>query len=114
MESRFDIDSLDSEDPFEVDAANLPHLYKHSFTQDGRPLRLGVEDLLDYFMLGDVLYFPAQRLPAHWIMTFEVEGVVVAVPLMPPRSHNPEKCRPIGLYPAPAELRAAYYRERRK
>ena len=111
MDSRIDIDLLDPEDPFEIDATNLPHLYKHSFTQDGRALRLGVDEMLDYFGLGAVLYFPAERLPAHWIMTFEVEGVVVAVPLAPPRSHNPEKCRPIGIYPAPADLRADYYRE---
>ncbi|MGH7609620.1 MAG: hypothetical protein ACREOD_06770 [Candidatus Dormibacteria bacterium] len=48
------------------------------------------------------------------VADLEVEGVVVAVPLMPPRSHNPEKCRPIGIYPAPAPLRADYYRERSK
>ena len=110
---RFDLDSLDTEDPFEIDSDNWSHLYKHMLVGRQRPLRIGVEELRDYYAFGAVLYFPADP-PADWLMTFDAEGTVVVVPLASPRCNDPLKCRPIGIYPAPRPLRDAYYRERER
>lgn len=90
---------------------NRPHLYKHTFSRpEGVPIRIELADLLDLWAGGAVLLYPADldKGPAHWLMVGEVDGVVVTVPLAPPRSHNPAKCRPIGIYPASATEREAY------
>jgi hypothetical protein len=103
---RFDLSRLDPDDPFEVDADNWPHLYKHSFERPrgGRPVRIELPDILDLYVWNGVLYYPADMDAgdAHWLLVCEVEGIVVTVPLAPPRSGDPTKCRPIGLYPAAA------------
>jgi hypothetical protein len=53
MRSRFDIDLLDPDNPFEIDDGNRPHLYKHLPVADGRHVSVGVEDILDVYLYGD-------------------------------------------------------------
>jgi hypothetical protein len=94
---RFDYELLDEEDPFEVDA-QLAHLYKHS--------GLGPEDAYEVWA-DNPRFYPATYLPAHWMLIGEVPGnQVLAVPLCP--GNTPEKCRPIGVYSAPAWLDRQY------
>lgn len=47
---------------------------------------------------------------AHWLMAGEAAGRVLVVPLAPPASGVPTKCRPIGCYEAATHL-ATRYRE---
>ncbi len=101
MAERLDLDLLDDEDPFEVDA-QVAHLFKHP--------RLGLEDIEDVWR-SDPLFYPAKP-PAHGLMVAEVGGVVLVVPLAPADSGDPAKCRPIGCYPAANHL-ATRYREDR-
>ena len=42
--------------------------------------------------------------PADWRMVGEATGTALTVPLVPPRSGLANKCRPIGLYQASAEI----------
>jgi len=114
MPGRFDVDLLDPEDPFELDADNWPHLYKHSFVRpDGRALRIELPDIIDLLASGACLFYPADLAigQAHWLLLGEIEGLVLTVPLAPPRSGDPTKCRPIGLYEASKAEQDAYRRD---
>ncbi len=97
----FDLDLLDGEDPFEIDD-QAAHLFKHPY--------LGLTDVRDVWA-NDPLFYPAKP-PAHWLMVTEIAGTVLMVPLAPPRSGDPRKCRPIGCYEAAPHL-ARRYREDR-
>jgi hypothetical protein len=97
----FDVDLLDDQDPFEIDD-QAAHLFKHP--------RLGVEDIYEVWQC-DPLFYPAKP-PAHWLMVAEVAGVVLVVPLAPPDSEHPNKCRPIGCYVAAAHLVTRYREDR--
>jgi hypothetical protein len=101
-----DLDSLDEEDPFEVDEVNRPHFFKHE--------HYGYEDLLDVFA-SDPLFFPAHPdLDADWLMVGEPPGEPpLVVPLAPPISQNPRKARPIGIYIASGALLEQYNSFRR-
>jgi hypothetical protein len=108
---RFDLSSLNEDDPFEVDSANRPHLYKHAFTRpDGRPVQIELPDILDLYAWGAVLFYPAdlREGDAEWLLVTAIEGVIVTVPLAPARSGDPSKCRPIGLYAASASEQDRY------
>jgi hypothetical protein len=107
---RFDIDALDSDDPFEVDESNGPHLAKHLFTDDGRPVVVTINDVRDHCAGGAAQIYEAdpKRGPAHWLMVCRIESVVVTVPLVPSNSGDPTKCRPIGLFETTGDDRAAY------
>ena len=97
----FDLDLLDEEDPFEIDA-QAAHLFKHP--------RLGIEDIREVWA-SDPMFYPAKP-PAHWLMAAEVDGIVLMVPLAPSRDGNPRRCRPIGCYPASKHLADQYRRDR--
>ncbi len=97
----FDIDPLDEEDPFEI-TRQAPHLFKHD--------ALGIDDVYEVWR-SDPLFYPAKP-PAHWLMVAEVSGTVLVVPLAPPDSGDPRKCRPIGCYVAAAHLAARYLEDR--
>lgn len=101
MAERFDFDLLDDEDPFEIDE-QAAHLFKH--------VGLGLDDIHDVWR-SEPLFYPAKP-PAHWLMVSEVGGWVLVVPLAPPGSGDPTKCRPIGCYAAAGHL-ATRYREDR-
>jgi hypothetical protein len=109
---RFNLDALDPEDPFEIDAGNQPHLYKHLPTDDtGRSVSVGVSDLLDIYLFGDASYYYANETgPADWMMFGQVPGLVLSVPLAPPNSGDTSKCRPIGIYKPAREDRLRYLR----
>jgi hypothetical protein len=98
-DDRFDLDLLDDEDPFEIDA-QAAHLFKHP--------RLGIEDIRDVWA-ADPMFYPAKP-PAHWPMVAEVEGTVLMVPLA--RDGNRKRCRPIGCYPASKHLADRYRSDR--
>lgn len=74
----FNLDLLDDEDPFEIDA-QAAHLFKHP--------RLGIEDVRDVWA-SDPMFYPAKP-PAHWLMVAEVDGTVLMVPLAPARDWCP-------------------------
>jgi len=97
----FDLDRLDDDDPFDVDA-QVAHLFKHP--------HLGLADVRDAWASAP-LFYPA-RPPAHWLMVASVSGRVLVVPLAPARSGDPSRCRPIGCYVA-AEHLARRFREDR-
>ena len=61
-----------------------------------------------------MLFYPAdlEKGDAHWLLVGEVEGIVMTVPLAPPRSGDPTKCRPIGLYRAAAMEEDRYRQDR--
>lgn len=114
MIERFDLDLLDPDDPFEVDAINRPHLYKHTFVRpDGRYVRIELPDVLDLYVWGGALYFPADPAEgdAEWLLVGEIEGVIITVPLARPWSGDPTRCRPIGLYEAAASEQDRYRHE---
>ena len=100
-DDRFDLDLLDDEDPFEIDA-QAAHLFKHP--------RLGIEDIRDVWT-SDPMFYPAKP-PAHWLMVAEVEGTVLVVPLAPTHHGDPKRCRPIGCYPASNHLADRYRNDR--
>ena len=100
-DSRFDLDLLDEQDPFEIDA-QAAHLFKHPY--------LGLEDVEDVWA-SDPLFYPAKP-PAHWLMCAEVSGRVLVVPLAPSCSGDPLRCRPIGCYEAAQGLAAQYRSDR--
>src|SRR6266540_957225 len=98
MRDRFEIDLLDPVDPFEIDERNRPHLYKHLPVVSGRYVSVGVEEILNVYLLGDPMYNPGnEEEEADWIMIGECPGIVLKIPLAPPNEPNPRKCRPIGL-----------------
>lgn len=97
----FDLELLDDEDPFEIDA-QAAHLFKHP--------RLGIEDIREVWA-SDPMFYPAKP-PAHWLMVAEVDGTVLMVPLAPARDGNPNRCRPIGCYEASKRLADQYRRDR--
>jgi hypothetical protein len=104
MRPRFEIDLLDPNYPFEIDDGNRPHLYKHLPVAGDRYVSVGVEDILDVYLYGDPMYEPgAEDGVADWVMIGEAPGIVLAVPLAPPRKPDPSKCRPIGLDGATGE-----------
>jgi len=70
----FDLDELDDEDPFEIDA-QAAHLFKHA--------PLGIPDVLEAWR-SEPLFYPAKP-PAHWLMVAEIAGDVLVVPLGPTR-----------------------------
>jgi len=96
-----DIDLLDDEDPFEIDD-QAPHLFKHP--------GLGIADVYELWR-SDPLFYPAKP-PAHWLLVGEVGGRVLVVPLAPPDSDIPTKCRPIGCYDAATHLVTRYREDR--
>jgi hypothetical protein len=97
----FDLDLLDDEWPFEIDD-QVSHLFKHPY--------LSAEDIAEVWT-SDPLFYPAQP-PAHWLMVAEVSGQVLVVPLAPPRSGDPSRCRPIGCYVAADHLSKRYKEDR--
>jgi hypothetical protein len=97
----FDLDLLDDENPFEIDD-QATHLFKHP--------RLGIEDIYEVWQ-SDPLFYPAKP-PAHWLMVAEIAGAVLVVPLSPPDSDDPTKCRPIGCYLAATHLVTRYREDR--
>jgi hypothetical protein len=110
---RLDVDALDDDDPFELDSGNLPHLFKHLIMDGGRPVRVDIRDVADYYVAGAVQFIEADpaRGPAHWLMVCKIDGVVVTVPIVPARSGNPTKCRPIALFEATGDDLVAYLDE---
>ncbi len=112
---RFDIDLLDPEDPFEIDDANRPHLYKHLPTAGAKQISVGVEDLYDMYLSGNPLYYPAsEEGEADWLLFAEVPGIMLIAPLAPPRASSPSICRPIGLYGATQAERERYLSDLRE
>jgi hypothetical protein len=103
VRERLDLDALDPDDPFELDDGNVPHLAKHvPFTAD---------DVVDAWTFGEPLFYPAaEDGPADWLMVARVPGAHVVVPLAVPRSGDPRRCRPIGIY-VPSQGLAERYRE---
>jgi hypothetical protein len=89
-----DIDQLDPDDPFEIDA-QLAHLFKH--------FPLGVDDAYDVYFSGPV-YFPARHGPAELLVGEVPGGEVLVVPLCASNSGDPTKVRPIGCYRAGTDL----------
>jgi hypothetical protein len=82
-DDRFDLDLLDDDDPFEIDA-QAAHLFKHP--------RLGIEDIRDVWT-SDPMFYPAKP-PAHWLMVAEVEGTVLMVPTRPRPRRQPKTLPP--------------------
>jgi hypothetical protein len=109
VRERFDYELLDPEDPFEIDAGNRPHLYKHLPLARGRSVAVGVEELYDIFVVDNPLFYPAKEDgAADWLMVGEVPGLVLVVPLARSNSGGTSTCRPIGIYSAPGNLRQQY------
>jgi hypothetical protein len=96
-----DLDRLDADDPFEIDD-QAAHLFKHA--------PLGIDHIYDVWD-SDPLFYPAKP-PAHWLMVAEVAGTVLVVPLAPPDSGDPSRCRPIGCYEAAMHLAKRYKGDR--
>lgn len=69
----FDLDELDEDDPFEIDA-QAAHLFKHA--------PLGIHDVYEAWR-SEPLFYPAIP-PAHWLMVAEIAGDVLVVPLAAP------------------------------
>jgi hypothetical protein len=107
---RLSLDALDPDDPFEVDELNSPHLAKHLLMSDGRPVIVTISDVRDHYAGGAVQVYEADpdRGPAHWLIVCRIDGVVVTVPILPAKSGDPTKCRPIGLFETTGEDRLAY------
>jgi hypothetical protein len=110
MPDRFDVGELDPEDPFEVDEGNRAHLHKHVANDAGRQIVIGPDDLLDVFLFGEPIFYPADQSKgdAEWIMIGEVPGVLLTIPLARARPGNTAKCRPIGIYQASENERRRY------
>ncbi|MGI8412465.1 MAG: hypothetical protein ACR2LV_05830 [Solirubrobacteraceae bacterium] len=85
MGGRFELDLLQDEDPFEIDA-QAAHLFKHP--------HLSIDDIHDVWS-SEPLFYPAIA-PAHWLMCADVGGRVLVVPLAPSHAGDPRHCRPIG------------------
>jgi hypothetical protein len=102
--TRFDVDLLDPEQPFEFDGDNLPHLLKHVYTP---------ADIYDVYEGLPVFYEADPRGSADWLMTGQVPGDILTVPLAPPRSRSSHMARPIGIYRVGASDRETYMRDSR-
>ena len=114
MRERFKFDLLDSDDPFEIDDENRPHLYKHVEGDDGRWIGVGIDDLLDLWSSIATEFLEAKAVgPADWLMIGMVPGMILVVPLAPSRSGQPTQCRPIGIYSPSRDLRNTYLKGRR-
>ncbi len=100
-EDCFDLEALDDADPFEIDDQTA-HLFKHA--------PYGIDDIYEVWE-SDPIFYPA-RPPAHWLMVTEIAGEVLVVPLAPPDSGHPAKCRPIGCYEAAEHLAEQYRQDR--
>lgn len=98
---RLDLDLLVDDDPFEIDD-QAAHLFKHA--------ALGIDDIHDVWR-SDPVFYPAKP-PADWLMVAEVAGRVLVVPLAPPDSGDPRRCRPIGCYEATEGLAQRYRADR--
>ena len=110
MRSRFDVDLLDPVDSFEIDEHNIVHLFKHGMS-DTRT-QTGLDVLTEVYFHDEPLFYEAEdEGPADWLMLGEATGEVVTVPLAPPRSGLPTKCRPIGLYRASVQDRVQYFED---
>jgi hypothetical protein len=109
---RLDPDLLDPEDPFEIDDGNRVHLIKHlPADNDGRPVAVGPEDVLDGYLYGDPGYYEADEDgQADWLMISMVPGLVICVPIAPPNSGDARFCRPIGVYKPSLADRNRYLR----
>jgi hypothetical protein len=96
----FDVDDLDSEDPFELDEGNRAHLFKHDHYSEA--------DLYDIFI--DAIYYPADpNGPADWLMVGQPPGEdPLVVPLAPSSNGDWRRARPIGIYLATGPLLAQY------
>lgn len=101
-DERFDPDTLDEENPFEVDD-QLAHLFKHA--------PLGLADVHEVWE-SDPLFYPAVP-PAHWLVVGELGGRVLVVPLAPSRSGDRKRCRPIGCYEVTGRLADRYRQDLR-
>ena len=95
--TRFDIEALDEEDPFEIDN-QLAHLYKHK--------GMDVVDVYEVWTDNPAFYPGRDDGPADWLMVGEVTGAILLVPLAPSDTAN--KARPIGVYQAGHELDRQY------
>ena len=60
---------------------------------------------------GEAPLWCRQLRSARWLMVAQVSGAVLVVPLAPPDSGDPTRCRPIGCYVAAARLAARYLSE---
>jgi hypothetical protein len=100
LRTRFDVEALNPDDPFEIDMGNRPHLFKHGLSE---------EDLLDVWW-GDPVYFPSSMSSsADWLLVGPVPGNVhLCSPLAPANSGRIDQCRPIGLYRASMALTMDY------
>jgi hypothetical protein len=96
-----EIGSLDPRSPFEFDMDNRPHLFKHD--------HYGESDIWDVWESDPVFIPAAPDGPAELFMVAEPPGEPpLAVPLAAPRSSNPSKARPIGIYPASGLVLSMY------
>lgn len=112
-EPALDPAALDPDEPFEIDAANRPHLFKHHARSSGQVIALGEEDVYDVFY-HDPQFERARHGPAEWLMVGEVPGdLVLVVPLAPSRSGDASRARPIGIYQATRTRRSAYRKQQR-
>jgi hypothetical protein len=109
---RLDPNLLDAEDPFEIDDGNRVHLIKHLPDDDrGRPVAVGPEEIVDAYVYGDpIFYEPREDGEADWLMIGMVPGLIVCVPIAPPKSRDARWCRPIGIYKPSARDRSRYMR----
>jgi hypothetical protein len=101
--TRFDVEALDEEDPFEVDD-QLIHLYKHN--------RMDLCDVYEVWADNPVFYPGREDGPADWLMVGQVPGDILLVPLAPGNS-SVDRARPIGVYPAGRELDRRYREDSR-
>jgi hypothetical protein len=64
----------------------------------------------DHYAGGAAQFFEADpaRGPAHWLMVCRIESAVVTIPLVPAKTGDPSKCRPIGLFETTGTDRLAY------
>jgi hypothetical protein len=109
---RFELNLLNDENPFEIDDSNRLHLHKHLPEDDkGRFVVVGPEDILDAYLYGDPRFYEAKEGgAADWLMIGSVPGLVILVPLAPPKSGDVSSCRPIGIYKPSMEERNRYLR----
>jgi hypothetical protein len=111
---RFDYTLLDREDPFEIDDDNAPHLNAHLPTNaKGAEVPVGIDDIIDMYLFGIPRFYEAnEHGDADWLMLGEIPGgLIISVPLAPPKSEDYKRCRPIGLYEAVTRMRTRYLSE---
>ena len=110
---RLNVDLLDSDEPFEIDQDNAPHLAKHLLMVDGKSVRVSIDDVSELFTWGAVRFYEGDpaRGPAHWLIVCRIEDVVVTVPIVPAANGDPSKCRPIGLFETTGKDRDAYLKD---